>query len=174
MTVVLMALSRFTKERAFFLLGLGVALLALLIPFVVKGAWGLALGALGLGGLWALGHFRGFPIAHWGLLGFLTLGALGTLLGFKAAMLVGTVAALAAWDLDRFARRLRDAERVEGWERLWAAHAQRLLLVIGLGLLLGGIALEGRISLRLWGAILLSIFGLLGISQVLRWLHSSR
>lgn len=169
-----MTMPPLTQERASFLLSLGIALLALVIPFAVKGAWGLALASLSLGGLWAVGHFRGFSMAHWGFLGFLALGALGTLLGLKEAMLLGAVAALAAWDLDRLARRLRDVERVENRGELWALHVRRLLLALGMGLLLGGIALEGRISLSLWGAILLGVLGFLGITQLLGWLRSSR
>ncbi len=160
------------QERVAFLLSLGVAELALLVPFVGKGAWGLAAASLSVGGLWAVGHLRGLSVAHGGFLGFLTLGALGTLLGWKEPMLIGTVAALAAWDLDRFARRLRSVGRVEDREGLWALHLRRLLPTLGVGLLLGGIALEGRIALGLWGAILLGGLGFWGIAQLLRWLRS--
>lgn len=156
------------------LLSLGTAALMLGIPLAAKGAWGLALASLSVGGLWAVGHLRGVSPAPGGFLGFLTLGALGTLLDLREAMLLGTVAALAAWDLDRFARRLRDVERVEDLEGLWSLHLRRLLPTLGMGLLLGGIALEGRIPLGLWGAILLGILGVLGIAQLLEGLRSSR
>jgi len=160
----------------FFLLGVGVSVLALLVPFAGRGAWGPAWAAFGLGLLWAFAHLRGSSSPRWahgGLLGLLALAALGALFGPAEAALLATIAALAAWDLDRFARRLRDAERVEAVEALWRSHARRLAGVLGVGLLLGSIALEGRIALGLGSAILLGALGLWGIAHVLRRLGPS-
>jgi hypothetical protein len=82
-------------------------------------------------------------------------------------MLLGTVAALAAWDLDHFAFRLQDISRVEQRETLVTAHLQRLALVSGGGLLLGIGALLVQVRFSLGAAVLLGLLAILGLQQFL-------
>jgi thiosulfate reductase cytochrome b subunit len=82
-------------------------------------------------------------------------------------MLVGTLAALAAWDLDHFERRLRTAQRVEAQGALIRAHLRRLSIVAGLGLTLGGIALSVQVEITFGWALLLGLLAFLALSGVI-------
>jgi hypothetical protein len=86
-------------------------------------------------------------------------------------MLVGVVAALAAWDLDCFVWRMRAAGRVEDAGFLEQHHLQRLLTVSGAGLILGAVALSLRIRLGFAAAFLLAFLAVLGLSRVIGFLQ---
>jgi len=83
-------------------------------------------------------------------------------------MLAGTVAALAAWDLARFDRRLAHVEQITGERQLRRDHLQRLLLVTGLGLGFGALALSIQFELSLGWAILLGLLAVIGLSRIIR------
>jgi hypothetical protein len=103
-----------------------------------------------------------------GLIVFTASAALGLLRGASTfAMLVGTLAALAAWDLDHFERRLRTAQRVEAQGALIRAHLRRLSIVAGLGLTLGGIALSVQVEITFGWALLLGLLAFLALSGVI-------
>jgi hypothetical protein len=83
-------------------------------------------------------------------------------------MLAGVVAALAAWDLDHFAQRLRGAGRVVGEAELVQAHMLRLLPIVLIGLLLGAVGLGLQIELRFGWALLLGALAVLGLRWAMR------
>jgi hypothetical protein len=134
----------------------------------VGSALGVALGLLWLAGLW-----RGWGwVASPALACLAGLAALGALQGLSAAwMLAGAVAALAAWDLDRFARRLRAAGHVVGAADMARAHLRRLLLVAGLGLSIGGAALAVQVRLSFGWALLGGAIAILSLSRVFGFLR---
>ncbi len=119
------------------------------------GLAGILLGALAaviLGGLWLVGQWRQLAwVASLGLVIAAGMAAAGLLLGVGAGWsLVAVVAALSAWDLDAFARRLNRAAKVEGQADLERQHLLRLLAVDGLGLVLAAVALGVRFQVWLW------------------------
>jgi len=83
-------------------------------------------------------------------------------------MLVGVVAALAAWDLGHFARRLRGAGVITHPAELTHAHLRRLATVVATGLLLGGIALGIRVELTFGWAMLTAALAIIGLSSLIR------
>jgi hypothetical protein len=123
-------------------------------------------GALGL--LWLIGQWRGWRwSASAGLISLTGLAAWGVWSQLPAPwLLFGLVAALAAWDLARFSQRLQQARQVIDEASLIWAHLQRLLIIAGLGLLLGEIALAVRLEFNLGWALLLGLLLILGLSQV--------
>ncbi len=127
--------------------------------------------SVALGGLWLIGLRQGWMwTASLELLAFVSLSALGAWLGTPAiGTLFTVIIALAAWDLQRFAERLRRTERVEAEARLIEAHLMRLSLICSLGLLLGGIALAWHVRLSFWWTLLLSFIALTGLHQELKF-----
>lgn len=83
-------------------------------------------------------------------------------------MLTGLLAALAAWDLAGFGRRLEQAGYVEQLERLQQAHLKRLGLVIGLSLAAALLARFVQLPLNLGGAILLGLLIIVGLGRLVR------
>ncbi len=124
----------------------------------------------GSGGLWLLGQrYRWGWIASLGLVAFTGSAAAGIIAGVGAGwMLGGLVAALSAWDLDRFAQRLADAGKMDGGHELERRHLRRLLAVVVLGLTLAGLPLIATVQLSLGWALLLGLFALLGLSETIR------
>ncbi len=83
-------------------------------------------------------------------------------------MLAGTVAALAAWDLARFDRRLAQVEQITGEGQLRRDHLERLLVVAGLGLGFGGLALSIQFELSLGWTILLGFLVVIGLGRIIK------
>ena len=86
-------------------------------------------------------------------------------------MLFGMSAALAAWDLDYFAQRLRSVEYTTRAHDLERRHLRRLLVVEGLGLLLGAVALGVKVRFSFATACLLGLVAVLGLSQAVGFLR---
>ena len=149
---------------------IGVAALGLAVAYALHTFWAITALIVLVGVLWLLGQERGWDwTAHTGLGVMVGAAALGTFLGLPAfAMLGGTVAALVAWDVDRFLARVRAAGRVHEAGTLVRAHLRRMLAVAGLGLVLGGIGLRVEIELSLVGAMILGALALAGLRQALR------
>jgi hypothetical protein len=139
----------------------------------LSGLWDGAAVALVAGGFWLIGQWRRWgwaaPVALVLLIGAATVGLwLGVGGGW---MLVGVVAALVAWNLDRFVWRLRAAGRVEEADTLERHYLRRLLIVGGVGLLLGAVALSLRIRLGFAVASLLALLAVLGLSRMVGFLR---
>lgn len=154
--------------RGIALLSIGIATLLLAADYAWSDIWGLALLLLALGLLWMIGQWRVWSWANsLGLLSFTVAAVVGVWLGLPAGwMLLGTVATLAAWDLSDFDQRLQNAQQAQGQQELTRAHLQRLTFVLGLGLLLGSIALSVQLDFGFWWALLLGLLVILSLSRV--------
>jgi len=82
-------------------------------------------------------------------------------------MLIGVVAALAAWDLGHFGVRLRAAGAILPPAELTRAHLRQLAIVIAAGLLLGGIALGIQVELTFGWALLAAALAIIGLSRLI-------
>jgi hypothetical protein len=152
---------------------LGLTAIALAMGYAVGGAWTFSPILLATGVLWWIGqkrHWNGLASVAW--VGFVVAAAMGLWVGLPAGwMLVGVVAALSAWDLDHFARRLRGVERVEMQPALEWLHLWRLVSVDSLGLLLAGVALVIRYKFSFGMALFLGLVAVLGLSQMVSYLR---
>jgi hypothetical protein len=135
--------------------------------------WAGALVITALGLLWLLGQRRHAEwLASLVLVFFVGAAVLGIWWESpKILMLIGVVAALAAWDLDHLVHRLRSVKHGEGVRTLERGHIRRLLSVAGLGLLLGAIALVSQVRLGLSLVFLLGLLAMLGLSGAIRFLR---
>jgi len=141
------------------------ATLALTLGYARTDRWPLAVLIVAIGLLWSLGVWRRWIWTNpAGFIGLIVSAALG--IGFEAStgwLLIGTVAALIAWDLDNFLFRLAQTDYSGGGgDSPHQGHWRRLAIVSGLGLLLGWIAAGFEISLTFGLAILVGL--LLAIS----------
>jgi hypothetical protein len=159
------------------LVAVGLLTAILTVGFGAAGQiWGLLLTLL-LGAGWA--------IADWppkdgvwdtrpdldgpGLLIFIALVIWNLWLGLPAWLALAVVLlTLAAWDLGRFVRRLSLALDAPAASRLERIHLLRLGLALGVGLLLGGLALIVRTPLDFGWALGLGILAIFALSQVAR------
>lgn len=153
--------------------------LAAAAGFTLAGAWQLGVLAVGLASLWIVARRKGWSGASSPLLlGFIVLAALGT--GLRGGAIwtpLCLAAALAAWDLDRFAGRLAGGpptasagadERAADAAALERRHLARLGGVIGLGLALGWASQALRLKLDLTVMLLLGFVAILGLSWLVR------
>lgn len=139
----------------------------------LNGSWGGAVVALAVDAFWLTGQWRRWEwVASVALVLLMGAAAVGLWLDVGGGwMLAGVVAALVAWDLDRFVWRMRAAGRVEDADALERHHLQRLLAVGGGGLFLGAVALSFRIRLGFALAFLLALLAVLGLSWVVGFLR---
>jgi hypothetical protein len=154
-------------------IAIGLATLPLALGYAIGGRWIGAGVSVAVGCLWLIGLRRGWSGTDTlGLVGFTGLATVGVLLALAAPILLaGQVAALAAWDLDRFAERMRSAGRVEDAADLTRAHLVRLLAATGTGLVLGSVALGMQLPLSFGWALLLAALIILGLSRAIGWLN---
>jgi hypothetical protein len=148
----------------------GLATFALALGFVTQSLWAWAGIAVAIGVLWLAGDWRGWDaVAGPCLAGWVGLAAFGAWWGVISGwMLIGTVAALAAWDLRRFGIRLRDAVAIIDRAELTRAHLRYLAIVAAAGMLFGGIALGTRFELTFGWALLAAVLAVIGVSSVIR------
>jgi hypothetical protein len=146
-----------------------VAALAMIAGYTLSALWLGSVIILALGLVWLVGQQRQVKwLVDLGLIAFTAIAAFGVWWSVAAGwMLFGTVAALAAWDLAHFARRLEQADQVAAEARLRQAHLQQLLLIVGLGFGLGGVALGIQLKMNLGWGIALGLLVTIGLSRVL-------
>jgi hypothetical protein len=147
----------------------GAATLALAIGYSGQALWAGAGLCIAIGLLWLGSQWRG---ADWAsdpcLAGWVALGAFGAWQALPAGlMLLGIVAALAAWDLDHFASRLRRAGHVAQRPELARAHLRQLAVVAAIGLALGTIALGLRVELTFGWALLAAGLAIYSLSRLI-------
>lgn len=145
---------------------------------------------IAFGVLWLVGQRYALRAsAGLGLLGFSAGVLLGTLYGVSNGwMLVGITAALIAWDLQHFIQHMHASVHVEtdpadtaredtgghidaATRALERAHLQRLGLVSGAGLLLGGLALTIRLTLGFGVVLALGLVAIFGLSRLIHYLR---
>jgi hypothetical protein len=151
----------------------GLAALGLAVGFGIGGIWAAAPICLGLGAFWLLGEQFDWRWTNaLGLLCVTGAAIIGIWSGIAVPfILFSTTMALVAWDLLRFAQRLRTAVQVEGADVLMRSHVQRLLVVAALGLLLGGISQGVQLELSFSGALLLGGLAILGLSRAVGFIQ---
>jgi hypothetical protein len=150
---------------------LATALLA--AGFGLYDTWNRAFLVLAAGVLWLLGQRLGW---RWVASTVLSFFALMAILGIWLAvpddwMLLGWVAALSAWDLEHFARGMVDAGYVENAPDLEQGHLRRLLIVDGLAVLLGELALRIKVEIGFGTVFVLALLAVFGLSRAIRFLR---
>jgi hypothetical protein len=155
--------------RLLTLLCAGMATLALALGYASQALWAGIGVDVAIGLLWLAGDWRGWDwTADPCLTGWVGLAAFGAWQGLPAGwMLLGVVAALAAWDLGHFAMRLRSAGAITQPAELTRAHLHQLAIVVAAGLLLGGIALGIRVELTFGWAILIAALAVIGLNRLI-------
>jgi hypothetical protein len=140
---------------------------------MVSRQWSLALLVLGFGAFWLVGQRQGWDdLASPVFLALVSLASLGIYWGASPFWLfLGTVAALATWDLSHFTNYLAQAEEVEAETALHQGHLNRLGLTVILSLLLGGIALVYQTEINFGAAVFLSLFLALSLGLAVRFVR---
>ncbi|KPV48692.1 hypothetical protein SE17_36705 [Kouleothrix aurantiaca] len=154
------------------LLAIGVAALLVALAYAIAGRWIGTLAAVLVGAAWLAGVWRELPnVSGVGLAGAAIVAAAGPTQGAPAPpLLLGMVAALVAWDLARFAARLRAAEVADAaaFER---AHLRYVGVVAGVGLALGGLALVLRVAISFGWVIFFGVVAIVALGQLVRTLQ---
>ena len=86
-------------------------------------------------------------------------------------MLLGIIAALAAWDMEDFHQRMECVERVNHKEGLERKYLQRLLIVEGSGALLAVAAVSFPVTFSFGSALLLGLLAVVGLSRAIGFLQ---
>jgi hypothetical protein len=151
-----------------------VATGSLAAAFSLAGEWPAAVLFLLILGLWLAAQVRGARAVGSGFLFILALGSAAAL-WLRAPgwlPLLAVVAALGAWDLDHYLRRLNAVKRVAFETGLARAHLLRLALVEAAGFLAGWAALTVQLRLPFWWEVLLVIIALAGIGRLITYTRS--
>jgi hypothetical protein len=146
-----------------------LATLSLAAGYIFAGFWPGAITSIVVGSLWLVALWRSWrPMETLCIILFVGIAALSSWLDVPTGwLLFGIIATLAGWDLGDFAHGFGKTEHVQGYATLQRIHLQRLAVVAGLGLLLGGIALSVELRLNMWWGILLGILVIIGLSQAI-------
>jgi drug/metabolite transporter (DMT)-like permease len=122
-----------------------------------------------LGVLWLLDHrLRWQHLASLVLVIFSMFCVLGYWLQLSMPVLVLALsAALAAWDLDHFFRRIQAQPPVRAFDRMHNYHIKQLAFVIGIGIALAQAILLIQITLNFWVIFVLSLIVIISLTRVL-------
>jgi hypothetical protein len=159
--------------RKLWYVSLGCATCALVAGYAIGGLWIWTLPILGLAALWYLGQRRGLKwVTSLELLLYVGLAAIGLWQQLTSGlMLLGIIAALAAWDIDDFHQRMKGVERVDQREGLERKYLQRLLIVEGSGALLSVAAVSLSVTFSFGSALLLGLLAVIGLSRTIGFLQ---
>lgn len=150
-------------------LAIGLTMGALVLGLALAGIWQIALVSVAVGALWWFAQRQGWPAisADLGLVYCLGTAAFGVWWEVGAGWMLGaSVAALAAWDLHHLALRVQDVPRVEDAPALERHHLRRLGIVLGVGGVLGTMALVVRVQLRFIAVFFLVLLAVGGLSRL--------
>jgi hypothetical protein len=152
---------------------IGVATALLALGFFGANNWFGTTISLALGVLWLVGLYRDWPgTSVMGLLGFAGMAALGARSAVAVPLLLASlVAALVAWDLQRFRWRLGASGQVLDQPALTRAHLRWSLGVVAAGLLIGLVAPAIVVPLPFGATLLLSALLIFGVSRAIGWLN---
>jgi|GEM_PF-6945097 len=143
---------------------------------LLAGALLSALPQVRLGGFLIIALWVGSYFARWdrvptlGLLGMTGMAVAGLYFGLNATLTAAAlVLALVGWDLDLFARRLRDFPRKEGGVVSHHLRATAVVAALALGLVLLGLHVHFTLSFGL--ALLLAVASFASLVAILRLSH---
>jgi len=165
------------KSLPLYYFSITIAILALAISYAIVGfIWGIIITFI-IGAAWIISIWRGWRGG--GILSMfcLILGISSAALqedSLRVALLIGTVATLATWDLSAFASVLDSNENISAKDGLIRNHLLRLTSVVILGVVLPLVAFALQFDLKFWQAVLLGIVLLIGLSQVFTQLKRSQ
>ena len=148
---------------------IGVATALLTLGFVGVSNWlGTTVTVL-IGCLWLVGLYRGWSgTAALGLVGFVAMAAMGARSAAAVPILIASVvAALIAWDLQRFLRRLAASSQVIDQSALARAHLRWSLGVAGVGLLIALVTPAIVVPLPFGATLLLAVLLVFGVSRAI-------
>ena len=136
-----------------------VSVLCLATAYVLEGFWQIAPALLACLGIWVLLRRQSVGWRASGLLlGYVALAAFGIVSNLNVALLlVGTTAALGAWDLTNFEETLRVALNPETGSLLQRLHLRALSIALAAGMLLSLLAYSARLNLPFAGAVALAL-----------------
>ena len=98
----------------------------------------------------------------------------GLLLDFAQPLLIlATVIAISAWDLDVFDLYLREENIVKDRHVIESRHIKRLLLIDGFGLCLTYLAMNLSVGINFTTAVILSILAILGLTTGINFFNKS-
>jgi drug/metabolite transporter (DMT)-like permease len=122
-----------------------------------------------LGVLWLLDHrLRWQHLASLVLVIFSMFCVLGYWLQLSMPVLVLAIsAAVAAWDLDHFSRRIQAQPPVRAFDRMQKYHIKQLAFVIGIGIALAQAILLIQITLNFWVIFVLTLIVIISLTRVL-------
>ena len=153
-----------------FIITIIIATLTLALGYALIPVWLGAIIVVTLGLVWLVGQQRRMDwLNDLSFALFTVAAAFGVWWGAPAGwMLAGAAAALAAWDLARFDRRLAQVEQIAGEGQLRRDHLRRLLAAAGLGLGFGALALSLQFELSIGWAILLGLLVVIVLSRIIQ------
>lgn len=160
--------------RLAFLISLGLSLACMAAAFLSLSGWIQIVIGLSIGAQWAFLVWNGRRTYWFSFLGLLALLVYGAALNLPTAWLLGSlVTLLAAWDLGEFTAHLSTFDPDQVSPLLVRNHLNRLLVVAGAGLALGGIALIIKIRLEFGSAVLLGLLVFVGLAGAVRFLRGN-
>ncbi|HVU14576.1 MAG TPA: hypothetical protein VHD90_25035 [Phototrophicaceae bacterium] len=138
---------------------IGIAALVFAVLFVGSQEYVTAGAALVFGVIWIVLEVRLWnPLRTVLMIAFVGLAAANALeQASNSLILLGLIAALAAWDLSRFWPRIQEEEAGAAKTRLERAHLQKLALVSGGGFVVALIPLAIQISIQFVGLCLIAL-----------------
>lgn len=156
------------------------------VGYLLAGLWVGVLLSLAWAGLWAAGLVRYMQeidseaspragIGSWLLLGYMLLVMRGIWDGvWPGWLLLGTCAALAAWDLEFFLHRLRDVLDESDREAMRGVHLQRLGLALLIGFLLAGAALAFQYRLSFGLALVVAFLAIAVLARFIAYFKQAQ
>ena len=142
--------------------------------FGILGLWFEALLCLAFMALTLLGESRSWRgrVAGITFAGYACLAGWGQFRAIAPAFgLITIAAALIGWDLHHYQQRLGQVERIEAESALIKAHLRRLLITVGAGVGLAGMALLVRVNYGVGAIVLLGLIVAFGLTRAVSYLR---
>ena len=153
---------------------IGLAAACLAGGLIAVGETLFALAPMALGGMWAAGVILQQRWTRVVALPGMVIVAAGATFAQMAPFvaLAGLVMTLVAWNLDDLERRLARTDTLIVDEKaLRRVHTARLLVVVGVSLGVGGLALIVRFEIGAIGALILGLLAVLGLNRMMALLR---
>ncbi|MBV6396174.1 MAG: hypothetical protein HFACDABA_01767 [Anaerolineales bacterium] len=148
---------------------------SLAYDYFAEGHASLARWILFLGLAWLIAEIRRWrPAASFGFPICIALAGLGLWLDLSLGwMLAASSAALIAWDLADFMRRVSSASSEDDVPALTRRHLARLMLITSAGLILSLVGTFTRLEFSFEWAAFLALLAALGVTQLVGWMKKS-